>query len=230
MSLDLIHIRSVDRTLGTTASSFRVLMPTLLSQKTRVVLIDAQIPYSMYTVPSSSASMVVTVSGTPTTVSITPGNYTPASLCTAVNAATTALGTLTYSTVTNVISGNAPSSLSLAGGLATVLGAGAAGTASISAGAFSFSGIPQLSPYQSLFIKFANLSGVQSSTSGASYHFRCQLEGGPGLVSFYNKSSTSSQFAMPATDVGYLDVVVTDTSGNTINFNGGEIELSVAFG
>ena len=230
MSLDLVHIRSVDRTLGTTASNFRAVMPNVLSQKTRVVLVDAQIPYSMYTVPSTSASMIVTVSGTPTTVSISPGNYTPASLCAAVNAATSALGTLTYSTVTNCISGNAPASVSLSGGLATVLGAGPAGTASFSSGAFVFPGIPQLSPFQSVYIKFANLSGVSSSTSGASFHFRLQLENGPGAVSFYNRASTASQFSMPATDVGFLDVVVTDTAGNALLLNGGELELSVAFG
>lgn len=103
-------VDSRDRNPLQSQSNYSVTLPKVYENVYSVTLRSAEIPQSWYAFSSvaGNTSMTVTVSGTPTTITIPDGNYTASSLATAVQAALVAAYgggsfTVTYNSTTNLI-------------------------------------------------------------------------------------------------------------------------------
>lgn len=93
----LININSADRNTGSNTNFYINVYLDDFAEYDKVVILDASIPKSFYSVPSNHTSFTLDENGTEYTISLTPANYTRASFTTALETALNNSGSYTYS-------------------------------------------------------------------------------------------------------------------------------------
>jgi hypothetical protein len=230
----LLYLDSAHRMSGT-SSDFAIQLPALVSKATRVSLLAALVPNTVYNITSSNNVIPITISGTTYNATLTAGKYSAGNLATEMqtkmSAAVAATGatfavsisvssflcTITCSTTCTINFGSSSSPWAVLGFPNASTGAGTT---------FTGTRAVQLNRPAAVFINVRdwNQSSLAVTGTGSSRPtFIVPMSNDPGNVSTYSTQNDFRQTVdLPGLTFGTLRIAVTDNDNNTIELNGGE--------
>lgn len=248
-----VHIDSRDRDYAAypNSSDFSIELPDTLKNISSAVLVSAELPLSYYVFSAArgTTSLTVVRNGTSQTISVPDGNYTTASMASALKAALDAA----YAPATWTVSFN-PTTMkcTLASAGATVAVDATAATKRtewglgyylgfprgvVTSGADSVTGtsVVSLNPENYLLIDIDELNGISQSAlyaaggSGRRSFAKVPLNGDSYQYNYYDKTLTYVDVRPQLTKLDKLRVSIRFHDGTLVELNGGEWSMSLEF-
>jgi hypothetical protein len=250
-----VHVDSRDRNYDTwpTSSEFSVRLPEALNNVVSATLVSAELPLSYYVFSAArgTSSLTVTRDGTTNTVTIPDGNYTTATMATALQTALAAAFnqtfTVTFSPATMkctiAVSGGvtvavdataAPAGKRTDWGMAYYLGF-PRGVVTSGTGSVTGTAVANLNPENYVLIDIAELNGLGQSAmyaaggSGRKTFAKVPLNGDSYQFNFYDKAVTYVEQRPQLTKLDKLRVSVRFHDGTPVDLNGAEWSMSIEF-
>lgn len=251
-----VHIDSRDRDYTThpSSSQFTVDLPESLKNVSAAVLVSAELPltYYVFSAARGNTSLTLTHAGVTQTVTIPDGNYTTATMATALKAALEAAFAAVTFTVTFSAS-TAKCTIAGAGGAAIAIDTTAApaakqtdwglayylgfpkGAATSGTGSVTGTRVAVLSPENYVLIDIEELNGLGQGAiyaaggSGLRTFAKVPLQGDHYTFNYYDKTPTYVDVRPQLTKLDKLRVAIRFHDGTLVDLNGAEWSMSIEF-
>jgi len=243
MPQSFLYVRSQDRILGT-SSAFKVTLPNVYKNITGMVVVGAELPFSMYNLDGIYVQGVTfTYNGTPFVVVVPAGYYQIGDLqtwlLTALQTALPAAGatsviyTATSGALSVLFSGAQPFSVqgTTSGSLGRILGCDPLNAATYGvAGVLTFPCVATLSPVTTLFLQIAEIPSVLTSTNNMQAFARIQLSAAPGSIVMANSGGSvynNNTYLTPISTLSSLTCTLYTPDGTLVNLHGVEWAFTI---
>ncbi len=246
-----VHIDSRDRdyALHPSPAEFSIELPETLKNVSSAVLVSAELPLSYYVFSAArgNTGLTLTVNGVTRTVAVADGNYSTASMSTALKAALEAAFGATFTITFDPV--NLRCTIATAGAVAvdttaatrkTEWGLGyylgfPRGVVTAGSGSVTGTSVTFLNPENYLLIDIEELNGISQSAlyaaggSGRKSFAKVPLNGDSYQYNYYDKTLTYVDVRPQLTKIDKLRVSIRFHDGTVVDLNGGEWSMSLEF-